>query len=98
MRAMVVRSVGGPEVLRLADVPDPGPAAPGEVLVQLAAVGVNFADTERSRGIYSPPAVPGIPGREGAGVVTAIGEGVEDARVGERVAFFSPRASGCYAE
>ena len=97
MRAIVVRSIGGPEVLQLADAPEPAPAS-GEVLVKIAAVGVNFADTERRRGIYSPPPLPWIPGREAAGVVVAAGPGVDKALAGARVAYFSPRASGSYAE
>ncbi len=98
MRAIVVRSLGGPEVLQLAEVPVPGALAPGEVLVKLAAVGVNFADTERRSGKYSPPPLPWIPGREAAGVVVTAGPGVDPALVGARVAYFAPRASGSYAE
>lgn len=98
MRAIVVRSLGGPEVLQLADIPEPGPPAPGEVVVKIEAVGVNFADTERRRGIYSAPPLPWVPGREAAGVVLATGSGVDAALVGERVAYFAPRASGSYAE
>jgi len=97
MRAIVVHSLGGPEVLRLGEVPVPVPAA-GEVLVKIAAIGVNFADTERRRGVYLKPPLPWIPGREAAGVVEAVGPGVDEALVRERVAYFSPRASGSYAE
>jgi NADPH2:quinone reductase len=85
-------------VLQLAEVPVPGALAPGEVLVKLAAVGVNFADTERRSGKYSPPPLPWIPGREAAGVVVTAGPGVDPALVGARVAYFAPRASGSYAE
>lgn len=98
MRAIVVESIGGPEVLRLAEVPEAGPPAAGEVLVKIEAAGVNFADTERRRGIYSPPPLPWIPGREAAGVVVTAGPGVDPALVGARVAYFSSRASGSYAE
>jgi NADPH2:quinone reductase len=98
MRAIVMDSIGGPEVLRLTDVPDPGPPAAGEVLVRIAAIGVNFADTERRRAVYAVPPLPSIPGREAAGVVVAAGPGVDPALVGARVAYFSPRASGSYAE
>jgi NADPH2:quinone reductase len=98
MRAVVMESVGGPEVLRLVEVPPPADPAPGEVLVDVRAVGVNFADTERRRGVYARPPVPSIPGREAAGIVSAVGSGVDPALVGARVAYFSPRASGSYAE
>ena len=98
MRAIVVKSLGGPEVLQLADVPEPASPAPGEVLVKIEAAGINFADTERRRGIYSAPSLPWIPGREAAGVVVAAGRNVDEALVGARVAYFSPRASGSYAE
>lgn len=98
MRAIVARSIGGPEVLRLADIPAPGPPGHGEVLVEIRAAGVNFADTERRRGVYSPPPLPWIPGREAAGVVVAVGSGVDPALAGARVSYFTPRASGSYAE
>jgi len=98
LRAIVVKSIGGPEVMQLAEVPEPAPPGPGEVLVRIAAAGVNFADTERRRGIYSAPLLPWIPGREAAGTVMAAGPGVDTALVGKRVAYFSPRASGSYAE
>lgn len=98
MRAILMTSLGGPEVLQLTEVPDPPPPAAGEVLVRIAAVGVNFADTERRRGIYAAPTLPWIPGREAAGVVAAVGPGVSPQLVGSRVAYFAPRASGSYAE
>jgi NADPH:quinone reductase len=97
MRAIVVRSLGGPEVLQLAEVPVPAPRL-DEVLVRIAAAGVNFADTERRRGVYAAPALPWIPGREAAGVVAAVGPGVDPTLVGARVAYFHPQASGSYAE
>jgi NADPH2:quinone reductase len=98
MRAIVMKSIGGPEVLELAEVLEPGPPGPGEVVVKIAAIGVNFADTERRRGIYATPPLPWIPGREAAGVVVAAGAGVDRALVGARVAYFAPGASGSYAE
>jgi NADPH2:quinone reductase len=97
MRAIVVRALGDPEVLtpgRL-DVPRPGP---GEVLVRLHAIGVNFSDTERRRGAYDPPSLPWIPGNEGAGVVERVGPDVGSDWMGRRVAFWAPRTSGTYAE
>ena len=69
MKAVVVTRLGGPEVLEVRDVPDPV-AKPGEVIVRVEAVGVNFADTMSTRGTYkSTPPPPFITGREFAGVV-----------------------------
>src|SRR5262249_24514452 len=86
-----------PEVLELVDVPAPE-AGPGEVVVEIRSIGVNFADTERRRGVHAAPELPWIPGREAAGAVAAVGAGVDAGLVGARVAYFSPRASGSYAE
>jgi NADPH2:quinone reductase len=97
MQAIVVHALGGPEVLALCTHPTPQPG-PGEVLVRLHAVGVNFSDTERRRGVYDPPALPWIPGNEAAGRVEALGPGVDPAWQGRRVAFWAPRTSGTYAE
>jgi NADPH:quinone reductase len=97
MQAIVVHALGGPEVLALRASPDPRPG-PGEVLVRLHAVGVNFSDTERRRGVYDPPALPWIPGNEAAGVVEGLGPGVDATWLGRRVAFWAPRTSGTYAE
>jgi NADPH:quinone reductase len=97
MQAIVVQALGGPEVLVLRPhpVPDPGP---GDVLVRLHAIGVNFSDTERRRGVYDPPALPWIPGNEAAGFVEGLGPGVDPAWLGRRVAFWAPRTSGTYAD
>ncbi|HKU60321.1 MAG TPA: quinone oxidoreductase [Gemmatimonadales bacterium] len=97
MRAIVVHSLGAPDVLRTGHrpVPDPGP---GEVLVRLRAIGVNFSDTERRRGVYDPPPLPWTPGNEAAGVVEAVGPGTDPVWHGRRVAFWAMRTSGCYAE
>ncbi|HJR17990.1 MAG TPA: alcohol dehydrogenase catalytic domain-containing protein, partial [Gemmatimonadales bacterium] len=67
MRAVIVHTLGDPDVLTLGttDIPRPGP---GEVLIRLHAIGVNFSDTERRRGAYDAPQLPWIPGNEGAGV------------------------------
>ena len=97
MRAIIVTRLGGPEVLELSSAPLPE-AAPGEVRVRLQAIGVNFADTERRRGIYATPQLPWTPGHEGAGVVDEIGEGVSPGLLGARVAFWSRASSGAYAE
>jgi len=76
MKAVVVTRPGGPEVLEVRDVPDPKPK-PGEVIVRVEAVGVNFADTMSTRGSYpGTPAPPFISGREFAGIVETTGERV----------------------
>ncbi|HKT59493.1 MAG TPA: quinone oxidoreductase [Gemmatimonadales bacterium] len=97
MQAIVVQTLGGPDVLTLRTHPVPRPGA-GEVLVRIEAVGVNFSDTERRRGIYDPPGLPWIPGNEAAGVVEALGDGVAADWLGRRVAFWAPRTSGAYAQ
>jgi NADPH2:quinone reductase len=97
MRAIIVHALGDPDVLTLGskETPDPGP---GEVLVRLHAIGVNFSDTERRRGAYDPPELPWIPGNEGAGIVEVLGSGVEPKWLGRRVAFWAFRTTGTYAE
>lgn len=94
MRAIQVSEHGGPEVLRPVEVPDPQ-AGPGQLLVRTQAIGINFIDTYIRTGRYPQP-VPYIPGAEGSGVVAAIGDGVTDFRVGDRVAWAA--APGSYAE
>ncbi|RKG87133.1 quinone oxidoreductase family protein [Corallococcus terminator] len=85
MKAIRYHQVGGPEVLRWEDVPEPTPG-PGEVLLRVHAAGVNFADTERRRGLYDAQApLPRILGSEAAGVVSAVGPGVDAKWVGRRV-------------
>ncbi|HKI00682.1 MAG TPA: quinone oxidoreductase [Thermoanaerobaculia bacterium] len=99
MRAIVVERLGPPEVLELREAPVPEPG-PEQVLVRLHASGVNFADTERRRGVYANLSLPWIPGGEGAGQVVAIGTGGEADLIGRRVAFcgLPPAVSGTYAE
>ena len=94
MRAIRVHENGGAEVLRLETIPDPVPG-PGQVLVRLGAIGVNFIEVYQRRGLYKV-AMPFVPGEEGAGTVEALGAGVEDVRVGDRVASVNFR--GSYAE
>ena len=94
MRAIRVESYGGPEVLRIAEVPTPEPGA-GQVRVKLAAAGVNFIDTYHRTGAYKGT-LPFMLGGEGAGVVDAVGPGVTEFRPGDRVA--SPTMNGTYAE
>ncbi len=85
---------GGPEVLEWRELPDPTPAA-GQVVVEVAAAGLNFIDTYQRSGLY-PVALPYTLGLEGAGTVVAVGEGVSSLAVGDRVAW--PAAAGSYAE
>lgn len=94
MRAIRVQSTGGPEVLRLEDVPVPAVGA-GQVVVKIAAAGVNFIDVYHRTGQYHVP-LPFTPGLEAAGTVTAVGPGVTDVKVGDRVV--STNVLGAYAE
>jgi NADPH:quinone reductase len=95
VKAIRVHQYGGPEVLSYEDVEVPAPG-PGEVQVRHNAVGVNYIDTYFRSGQYQAPSMPFTPGNEGAGVVTAVGEGVTGFRPGERVAYAG--ALGAYAE
>lgn len=94
MKAIVVEKCGGPEALvyREAEKPHPGV---GEALVRVEAAGLNFIDVYHRTGLYPLP-LPFIPGMEGAGVVEAVGEGVTEPRVGDRVAW--AMHPGSYAE
>ena len=93
--AIVVSEHGGPDVLRWSDVAPPAPG-PGEALVKHKAIGLNFLDTYFRTGLYPAPSMPFTPGSEGAGDVIAIGEGVTEVAVGDRVAYTT--ATGAYAE
>ncbi|MEE8525647.1 MAG: quinone oxidoreductase [Thermoanaerobaculia bacterium] len=95
MKAIRFHRHGGPEVLRLDDVPSPEPGS-GEVRVRLEAVGVNFIDTYLRTGAYPSGPLPAIVGKEGGGVVDAVGPGTGGLAEGDRVAFFG--AAGSYAE
>ena len=101
MKAIRVHAFGGPEVLKLEELPDPKPGA-GQVLVRLKAIGVNPVDTYRRAGSTpAKPPLPYIPGADGAGIVEAVGADVRDIKVGARV-YISGTASsvsdGAYAE
>jgi NADPH:quinone reductase len=85
-KAIVVHEIGGPEVLRFEEVEVP-PPGPGEALVRHRAIGLNFVDIYVRSGVYPPPSLPYTPGTEGAGVVEAVGPGVSEVRVGDRVAY-----------
>jgi len=93
MKAVRVHEFGGPEVLRYEELPTPAPG-PEDALVRLEAIGVNFVDVYQRLGWYKAP-LPFIAGSEGAGVVEAVGSGVRDLRVGDRVAYAG--VAGAYA-
>jgi putative PIG3 family NAD(P)H quinone oxidoreductase len=96
MKAIVMDRPGGSEVLRWGELPDPVPG-PGEVLVRVAAAGLNRADIAQRQGNYPPP--PGAPehlGLEVAGVIEALGDGVDTWQVGDQVCALL--AGGGYAE
>jgi NADPH2:quinone reductase len=96
MAGMVqVHETGGPEVLRFEDV-EVGAPGPGQVRLRQGAVGLNFIDVYFRSGLYPAPSLPFTPGMEGAGVVEAVGEGVTEVKVGDRVAYAGP--IGAYAE
>jgi NADPH2:quinone reductase len=95
MKAIRVHSVGGPEVLKLEEVPDPQPAE-GQAVVRVDAAGVNYVDVYFRTGLYKAPAIPFTPGQEAAGTVAAVGPGVAEVAVGDRVAFTG--VPGAYAE
>jgi NADPH2:quinone reductase len=95
MKAIRVNAPGGVEVLRLEDVPQPAAAA-GQAVVKIAAAGVNFMDVYQRTGQYKSTPLPLTLGQEAAGVVTAVGPGVTDVRVGDRVAYTG--VQGAYAE
>ena len=99
MRAIIANSLGSPEVFELREVASPEPGEK-QVLVQLHATGVNFAETERRRGVYATPSFPWCPGAEGAGEIVALGSGADSNLMGKRVAFWGPgtTVSGTYAE
>lgn len=95
MKAIRFSQYGGPEVLHLEEVECPLPA-PGQVRVRHSAIGVNFIDTYHRSGLY-PVALPSGLGLEGAGIVEAVGEGVEDLAVGTTVGY--PAATiGAYSQ
>jgi len=94
VRAIRVHAVGDASVLQQESV-ELGPPGPGEVQLKHTAIGVNFIDVYHRTGLYPQP-LPFTPGQEGAGVVTALGEGVTSLRVGQRVAYAG--LSGAYAE
>jgi len=105
MKAILVREHGGPDVLKLEDLPDPKPAA-DQVAVRLRAVGVNPVDVYIRTGAYArKPALPFIPGSDGAGEIDAVGANVTSYKAGDRVFIHGTAAEhthghygGAYAE
>jgi NADPH:quinone reductase len=93
--AIRVHSYGGPEVMQWEEV-QVGEPGPGQAKIRQHAAGVNFLDVYHRTGLYPQPSFPFTPGSEGAGAVIAIGEGVTDVAVGDRVAYAGP--IGGYAE
>lgn len=93
-KAIRIHKTGGPDVLQWDDI-SVGKPGKGEALVRQTAAGLNYIDTYQRSGLYPVP-LPTVLGSEGAGVVEAVGEGVTDVKVGDRVAYHS--ALGAYAE
>jgi NADPH:quinone reductase-like Zn-dependent oxidoreductase len=97
MRAVVITKHGDPSVLKVQQRPDPPPPAAGQVRIAVAAAGVNFADHLARVGLYpQAPKPPSVVGYEVAGTIAAVGDGVDPARIGERV--FGGTRFGGYAE
>jgi NADPH2:quinone reductase len=95
-KAIRIHEYGGPEVLRWEEV-EVGEPGPGQLRVRHAAVGLNYIDVYHRTGLYPLPSLPWTLGMEGAGKVEAVGEGVTEFKVGDRVAYASPPV-GAYAE
>jgi NADPH2:quinone reductase len=94
VKAIRVHAAGGPEAMRVEEVPVPVAGA-GQVVIRVEAAGVNFVDVYQRKGFYPVP-LPYTPGREAAGIVEQVGEGVTTCRVGDRVV--SESLTGGYAE
>lgn len=95
MKAIRIERTGGPEVLQYADVEDPVPK-PGQIVIRVTSIGVNFIDTYHRTGLYQLPLPSGL-GGEAVGVVEAIGEGVTRFKIGDRIGTCSA-GIGAYAE
>jgi NADPH2:quinone reductase len=92
--AIRVHKTGGPEALTYEDIDVPAPGA-GQIRIKQHAIGINYIDTYFRSGLYPAPSMPFVAGNEGAGEVAAIGPGVTEVKVGDRVGYFS--ALGSYA-
>ena len=95
MRGIIAHEIGGPEVLCYEDLPNPSPGA-GQALIDIKSIGVNYTDVTSRNGLNPPESLPWTPGREAAGVVTAVGQGVSEVAVGDRVAY--AMHTGTYAQ
>ncbi len=95
-KAIRIHETGGPEVMRWEDI-EVGAPGPGEVRLRHEAVGLNYIDVYFRTGLYPAPSLPFSPGLEGAGVVEAVGEGVDSLVTGDRVAYAAPPV-GAYAQ
>ena len=96
VKAIRIHRTGGPDAMRWEDV-EVGAPGPGEVRIRHEAVGLNYIDVYFRTGLYPAPSLPFSPGMEGAGVVEAVGEGVDALAVGDRIAYAAPPV-GSYAE
>ena len=97
MKAIQVQEFGGPEQLKLVEIPTPKPAA-GQVLVRVHAAGVNPYDTYMRAGTYAvKPPLPYTPGSDAAGIIEAVGDGVKKVKPGDRV-YTAKTVTGAYAE
>ena len=94
MKAIRIHQYGGPEVLQFEET-EIGKPESGQVLISMKTVGINFVDIYMRKGTYASEKLPFIPGREGAGIVEAVGKGVSGVKSGDRVAFVQ---SSTYAE
>jgi len=97
MKAIVVHKFGGPEVLKVDEVPTPKPGKK-EVLIKIHAAGVNPVDTYIRAGHFGEFKVPFVPGIDGAGIIESVGDGVTRFKKGDRVFCFTNNLQGTYAE
>jgi NADPH2:quinone reductase len=95
-RAIVINQIGGPEVLKLQNIPDPRSPGPGQLLIKHTAIGVNFMDIYYRKGVYKAPKLPMVPGMEACGIVEAAGPGTSTA-VGSRI-IYATAQTGSYCE
>lgn len=95
-RAIVINQTGGPEVLKLQNIPDPRAPGPGQLLIKHTAIGVNFMDIYYRKGIYKAPKLPMVPGMEACGIVEAAGPGTSTA-VGSKI-IYATAQTGAYCE
>ena len=95
-KAIRIHQTGGPDAMHWEDV-EVGAPGPGEIRIRHEAVGLNYIDVYFRTGLYPAPSLPFSPGMEGAGIVEAVGEGVDSPTVGDRVAYAAPPV-GSYAE